>query len=560
MNDALLETICVNGTRPPYKRPAWVLGHVGNEGQERRRAQTATPRQRNSHASTDSQRPKSTPCRLNVSFRGSSPARCARWKQVHSAKQRSSLEEPHNDDNYMTITLAPGYVLSRTKEKINVTISDDFFKEGSKKEKAKVKSQPPDEKDIAIQQLHQQLDDLTLMLEEDRLNYKLNLRKVKEGHQTYVEKIQQEHTEHIKSVEADRDEEMKKLKHSFERQLEEEKENAEVEKVVLQTEMEALQGAFKAYKGTVATEMDFKWKTKMKELRSEHDRRTADELSKQRKEFLHEKTKEIEGLNKEFQRQIQILVEDHRKEVDNLMEKFAECVQDSEQLKSVLLEMKLLKEKKEELERELKKKSDILRKTQMELEDKKVKLTAFEEHFAEKVEEVDNRYSMKIQNLMSDNTDLRRHYVKKCEQVFKLRTDQDIQLESSVRNAKSSLQAVILARARCGVSLTAQRTGGLPAGNSESIVCRKRPVSAPLTRDEVRKAELSTDVINGENSRKEKSTIPGYKWESTRTRPHTSHHGSTFSPRTLKASSVRGVRESLVPTLVNFSGQDLENL
>ena len=31
----------------------------------------------------------------------------------------------------MTITLAPGYVLSRSKEKINVTITDDFFKEGS---------------------------------------------------------------------------------------------------------------------------------------------------------------------------------------------------------------------------------------------------------------------------------------------------------------------------------------------------------------------------------------------------------------------------------------------
>ncbi|KAK2551734.1 hypothetical protein P5673_027336 [Acropora cervicornis] len=498
MNDALLETICVNGTRPPYKRPAWVLGHVGNEGQERRRAQTATPRQRNSHASTDSQRPKSTPCRLNVSFRGSSPARCARWKQVHSAKQRSSLEEPHNDDNYMTITLAPGYVLSRTKEKINVTISDDFFKEGCKKGKAKVKSQPPDEK----------------------------------------------------SVEADRDEEMKKLKHSFERQLEEEKETAEIEKVVLQTEMESLQGAFKAYKGTVATEMDFKWKTKMKELRSENDRR---------KEFLHEKTKEIEGLNKEFQRQIQILVEDHRKEVDNLMEKFAECVQDSEQLKSVLLEMKLLKEKKEELEKELKNKSDILRKTQMELEDKKVKLTAFEEHFAEKASLCEEmRASFQAANRPGHSagklsfglaiTDLARFLM-----PF-------FGLESSVRNAKSSLQAVILARARCGVSLTAQRTGGLPAGNSESIMCRKRPISAPLTRDEVRKAELSTDVIKGENSRKEKSRIPGYEWESTRTRPHTSHHGSKFSPRTLKASSVRGVRESLVPTLVNFSGQDLENL
>lgn len=29
------------------------------------------------------------------------------------------------------ITLAPGYVLSRNKEKINVTITDEFFKEGS---------------------------------------------------------------------------------------------------------------------------------------------------------------------------------------------------------------------------------------------------------------------------------------------------------------------------------------------------------------------------------------------------------------------------------------------
>lgn len=38
------------------------------------------------------------------------------------------------------------------------------------------------------------------------------------------------------------------------------------------------------------------------------------------KEMLHDKNKEIDALNKEFQRQIQILVEDHRKEVDVSME------------------------------------------------------------------------------------------------------------------------------------------------------------------------------------------------------------------------------------------------
>ena len=34
------------------------------------------------------------------------------------------------------------------------------------------------------------------------------------------------------------------------------------------------------------------------------------------REMLYEKNREIDGMNKEFQRQIQILVEDHKKEVD----------------------------------------------------------------------------------------------------------------------------------------------------------------------------------------------------------------------------------------------------
>jgi len=142
MSDALLETICISGTRPPYKRPAWVIGQVGSEELQRSgRAQTATPREsrdKQIHSSTENRRPKSTPCRLNVSFNEFPNARCSRWRQVYSAKHRKSLEEPSNDDN-MTITLAPGYVLSRSKEKINVTITDTFFKEGTTKAKTRKK-------------------------------------------------------------------------------------------------------------------------------------------------------------------------------------------------------------------------------------------------------------------------------------------------------------------------------------------------------------------------------------------------------------------------------------
>ena len=58
MSDTLLETICINGTRPPYKRPAWVIGQVGSEELQNRRAQTATSRERQNHSSHDKRRPK----------------------------------------------------------------------------------------------------------------------------------------------------------------------------------------------------------------------------------------------------------------------------------------------------------------------------------------------------------------------------------------------------------------------------------------------------------------------------------------------------------------------
>ncbi|KAJ7390140.1 hypothetical protein OS493_027179 [Desmophyllum pertusum] len=381
-----------------------------------------------------------------------------------------------------------------------------------------IRSQPPDEKDIVIQQLRQQIDDLTLFLEEERLNHKMNHRKTEENHRLHIEQIHDEHREHIKSVENDHDEETEKLKNSFEQQV------------------------------TVATEMDYKWQRRVKELRDEHERRTEDELSKQRREMLHEKNKEIEGMNKEFQRQIQVLVEDHKKEVDNLMEKFAECVQDSEQLKSALLEMQTLKQKKQELEEKLKTKTDILRKTQMELEDKKVKLAAFEEHFAEKVEEVDNKYSMRMQGLMTDNTDLRRHYIKKCEQFFKLKTEQDTE------------QAVILARTRCDVSLTALRD---EVQIPDVSTPQKRPLSAPGTRDEISTAEKMSAVITTENTGPTTSPrIPVHTSEPNKLKPHTSHHRDVnmYSPRTLNTSARSGLRESLVPTAVNISNQGIQNL
>lgn len=54
MSDADLETICITGSRPPYKKAAWVIGEVAEE----LRAQTSPGKQRISEERKTHLRPK----------------------------------------------------------------------------------------------------------------------------------------------------------------------------------------------------------------------------------------------------------------------------------------------------------------------------------------------------------------------------------------------------------------------------------------------------------------------------------------------------------------------
>ena len=89
---------------------------------------------------------------------------------------------------------------------------------------------------------------------------------------------------------------------------------------------------------------------------------------------------------------------------------------------------------------------------------------------------------------------------------------------------------------------------------------KRRPLSAPSTRNEVSTAEKLTATVNDDDAPTIKPITPGAKPESNKPRPHTSHHGNVYSPRTLNTSVRSGARESLVPTPVNISNQGIENL
>lgn len=122
-------------------------------------------------------------------------------------------------------------------------------------------------------------------------------------------------------------------------------------------------------------------------------------------------------------------------------------------------------------------------------------------------------------------------------------------------------QTVILARARCDVSLTALRDESPDDIQTSELSTRtKRPLSAPGTRDEISTAEKLTSVVSKNKSPTTSPRIPAQRSEPNKLRPHTSHHANMYSPRTLSANVRSGIRESLVPTPVNISNQGIQNL
>jgi len=117
-------------------------------------------------------------------------------------------------------------------------------------------------------------------------------------------------------------------------------------------------------------------------------------------------------------------------------------------------------------------------------------------------------------------------------------------------------QAIILARTRCDVSLTALRDESPDNQTPELSMRTKRPMSAPGTRGEISTAEKLTSTVNENTSPATSPRIPAQKSEPIKLRPHTSHHANLFSPRNARS----GIRESLVPTPVNISNQGIQYL
>ncbi|XP_071150658.1 flagellum-associated coiled-coil domain-containing protein 1-like isoform X2 [Mytilus edulis] len=462
------------------------------------------------HISTPSSYNRSSRSSLGASSRINRPRTAAAVLTNNECDRVSQVEhEPtrrHNLENHMPLKRArpppwqknldppmvpfvcgPGYILSRSKSKFAMTIKDEFF-EPPEEENASSgpRKKLDNERDSLISQLQQQISDLTLYLEEERLNHKQTKQRAEEFLRDQIDELHKRQREQTRDLEEDHEDEMDKLRNQLEAdktQMQTAKDK-DIEK--MRKEIEFLQGSFASYKTTVHLDQDEKWKKR------EHDMTMLMEENKQtamhelRTKFIQEKNSERINVQKDHQKNIDNLRKDHKKELDALVRRFSNVAADLERLKRTTAELKEVKSELEEVKNSYNETCKLLATTTRDLADTKVKLMSFEEQFEEKVQQVDDKYKDQINSLMTKNVELRRLYVKKCGELYDEKVSADEERVVRVSSAKEVMHSMLKSKHKADVSFT---PGEILTPEEKSIKTLKyRRSSAPITQEE---AELA---------------------------------------------------------------------
>lgn len=485
-------------------------------------------------------RPRSTPTSQQVDWEeedapnsappGSRP-RCVRVNEVESPEPtaRKSLEnhlsqkKPGSStgsytENMRQYELGPGMMMTKSKSRVAVTISTGGGDTPPPSIIRRQGSETPvgdPAKDALIFQLQQQVSDLTLYLEEERLNHKASKEKAGNLLREKLKELETKHREKFQRYQQDQEEQVAMLKEVQAKEVDHIKSGSEKALARMKGELEFLQGAFEAYKGTLTQDMVEKWTKKESDMKLKFHEEMENQLSEQRAELMEERAIERNAMNREFQKQMHIMSQENKREIEGLMKRFSGAANDVEKLRKAMDQLKAMRAELEQTAEALETSMGEAAKFKGRLTDAKMKLIDYQESFSGKVDEVDEKYKEKIHHLMTENAELRKRYMQKCNELFNEKSNTEYKRVEKVMNTKEMMRMLVHVRNRSNVSLACSD----PATDAEPRLLVERPISAPSTRKEAHKAQRmagETDHLS--------SAGPGLR------RPHTTIIGNRPTP------------------------------
>ncbi|KAL4217347.1 hypothetical protein ACF0H5_023798 [Mactra antiquata] len=464
--------------------------------------------------------------------------------------KKSSDEPP-----MVPFVVGPGYILSKSKSKFAVTLKDEFFEPPQDEEHKTTRSTSTSpylkvpyhedsyrkkhedhERDNLISQLQERISDLNLYLEEERLNHKQTKLKGDEFMKDKIEELEKSKALAVVDKEREGKEELELLKKTMETEHHNYKTNAESQINRMKKEIEFLQGAFESYKSSLHQETDEKWKRKESDLKNDLETQKNKELHDMKMKFMQEKSIEKAQWNKEQHRTIDMMRKEHKRELDSLVRKYSNVAADLERLQKCTAELEETKAELGIVTERYNETCKQLAKITTTLTDTKVRLFAFEEQFDQKVQEVDEKYKKKIDELMTQNTELKRLYVSKCGELYEEKVLFERDRVERVMTAKQTMHEMLKSKHKAEISLTP----GLKEIEDEERVPKVRPGSAPITKTETFTAALSAGETDHLLSKEEENIRP-----------------TVILPE--DSEEIEKLRQSLMEDVKSMSKEDLMN-
>ncbi|XP_071823018.1 uncharacterized protein [Apostichopus japonicus] len=520
----------------------------------------------------DNGRPKSTPETSQLYSEGESMSRtpppksappgskprCDRHYEVERKAGRKVLE-PHlkikrsprvkPDDIHEVIReypLGSGMTMTKSKSKVAVKINTGLPLDPPPAPRIeRVEEQLPaddgHEREALIVQLQQQVSDLSLFLGEERLNHKATKEKAAAVMNQKLQELDEKHVQRFQKMQEDYEDKMDVTRQVHEKEKEHQKAASDMQLARMKGELEFLQGAFEAYKKTLVQDMEEKWKKKERDMKHQFQEEMDNALHQQRTELLEQKNVEKKAMSREFQKQMQGLVKEHKKDIEAMVKKFSSASSDVENLRRALDQLKAVREELDQTIEKLALTDEILQDTRQHLQEANLKILNYQDNFQNKVDEVDDKYKERIHQLMQDNTELRKRYMMKCDELFNEKSNTEFKRVEKVTSTKEMLQMIIHAKNRSNVNMA--------VGDSETINLKQpliRPFSAPITRGETRSAFINA----GEAEHYNDDSQSGDDLSEGRGRPHTTVGGGRkLNRQSLVERSFRAIRDSSLQSL-----------
>nr|XP_033801305.1 flagellum-associated coiled-coil domain-containing protein 1 isoform X2 [Geotrypetes seraphini] len=333
---------------------------------------------------------------------------------VHSGYKTAKKELVDNKKEEC-ILISPGYHMTRKKDRISVTLGEEFF--GTTFQTKVDKESPPRkvaqcEIDDLIEDFQDQIGHLKALLEQEKRDH----RKTKDV-MTQVLK------DSIATVEQTNAAETRKLReiHAIELHSVREQSKATLEKQIkevqhkydhLRDEYDFLKSAFQAYKENLVEELSEKQSFGEAEWKKLHEKEKEKALLEQKHTLTKNFEKEQEEILSNVRNEILSMQENHFFEKQELWQEYIKAIEDIKQ-KTSHIEAEL-DEKKENLLNS----KEALKQAKQELEKMKSQAQGTQEAFHQKISGISENFDQIIHSLMKENEDLRRKLIVKSEELL----------------------------------------------------------------------------------------------------------------------------------------------